>query len=112
MSLRLCTSTRRESLKVISTLLSDTTSVTKPLPRQGLRDRGRVGQQGRDHLQGLAARARAQPQGHAGPAAGGGGRRSPVERQAPGREGRQGQGAGCEGAGQAAGQGERGGRGG
>ena len=35
MSLRLCTSTRRESLKVISTLLSDITSVTKPLPNLG-----------------------------------------------------------------------------
>ena len=35
MSLRLWTRTRRESLKVISTLLSDITSVTNPLPNLG-----------------------------------------------------------------------------
>ena len=36
MSLRLCTSTRRASLKVTSTLLSDRISETKPLPELGV----------------------------------------------------------------------------
>src|SRR5581483_4140650 len=58
-----------------------------------LRLRGAIGQQGRDHLQGLAPRPGAQPEGYAWPPPGGRGRRPAFEHQDAQGGPRQGQGS-------------------